>query len=251
MAEFDEAAAARTRAADLILKSADMLAAFEAVNGHRGDLEAIRDHGARAEALNLAQTEAQRAGTTATLDLLNEIAGVQREYVLIMAAVKAARAALADQEEPPEELIAQLDAILKDEARVTVRTTTFEDGSTVKKQQASRAQEAVRAEIERDASSLIALTEAHAELAARRVDVARLTRLRDRAAALAGKLATRSEKKGGAKGSTKAEHDAVNRQNLRWEGTARTLTLAAERHDGIAQLLKDAARSKKKKKKKA
>src|SRR5690606_20046743 len=109
--------------------------------------------------------------------------------------------------------------------------------------------EAVRAEIERDASSLIALTEAHAELASRRVDVARLTRLRDRAKALAGKLATRSEKKGGAKGTTKAEHDAVRRQNLRWEGTSRTLTLAAERHDGIAQLLKDAVRSKTKKKK--
>lgn len=137
MAEFDEATAARTRAADLILKSADMLATFEAVNGHKGDLEAIRDHGARAEALNLAQTEAQRAGTTATLDLLNEIAGVQREYVLIMGAVNGHRAALADQEEPPEELIAKVDAILKNEAQVTVRTTTFEDGSTVKKQQAS------------------------------------------------------------------------------------------------------------------
>ena len=245
MAEFDDATAARTRAAALILQSEEMLAAFEAVNGHKGDLAAIRDHGARAETLNLAQTEAQREGTAATLDLLNEIAAVEREYVQIMAAVKAHRAALADQEEPPKELIANLDAIVKNEAQVTVRTTPLEDGSSKKKKQASRGQEAVRAEVERDASSLLALTEAHAGLAARRIDVARLTRLRDRAASLAGKLAVRSEKKGRAKGSTKAEHEAVKRQNLRWDGTYPTLALAAARHDGIAQLLQDTTRTRK------
>ena len=240
MSTFNTTVAARTRAANLILTTPDMLAAFEGASGDKADLEAIRAHGARAETLNLAQTDAQRKAKGATIELLSEIAALQREYLVIMAALSAIRAALADTEAPPKELIAQLDAILANEAQVSVRTTTFEDGSTTKKKRASQAQEAVRSEIERDAISLIELTAVHPALAARRIDVPRLERLRDGAKGLAGKLATRSEKKGGAKGTTKAEREAVKRQSLRWDGTYKTLTLAAASHDGIAQLLKDA-----------
>jgi len=244
MAVFDETVAARTRAADQILTTPEMLQVYDAVAGAKEDLEAIRDHGARAETLNLAQSEAQRSGNEATLKLLEELRWVTSEYAVIMAAVRAARSALADREEPPKELIAKVDAILKNEAQGTVRSKTLEDGSSTKKKQASRAQEAVRAEIERDATSLIELTDVHAALAARRIDLARLAQLRDRAKALAGKLATRSEKKGGAKGTTKAEAEAVQRQSLRWDGAYGTLALAGERHPGIAQLLKDAVRKK-------
>lgn len=106
------------------------------------------------------------------------------------------------------EVLEQVDAILKDETQISVRTTTLADGSTQKKRQASKAQEATRAEIERDASALIELTEIHAGLGQRRIDLARLTQLRDRARALSGKLAKRSEKKGAAKGVTKSELSA-------------------------------------------
>lgn len=236
---FDDVVAARTRAAIQMLETADMLEAYLVAGGKQTDLTAIRDHGTRAEALNLAQTAAQASGGAATLTLLQELAWVQREYVTIMAALRSERVDLVEAGATPE-VLERVDAILKDETQVSVRTTTFADGSTQKKRQASKAQEATRAEIERDANALIELTEIHAGLGQRRIDLARLTQLRDRARALSGKLAKRSEKKGAAKGVTKSERDAVKLQTTRWGASYGTLSIAAATHAGIAQLLKDA-----------
>lgn len=238
---FDDVVAARTRAAAQILRSPEMLEAYLASGGAEDDLRAIRDHGARAEALNLAQTKAQGSGETATLQLLEELAWVQREYVLIMGALRGERGALVETG-ASSDLIAEIDRILEDEAQVSIRTAALADGTTKSSRASSKAQEATRAEIERDMSSLIALTGVHDGLARRRIDVARLTRLRDRAQALTGKLATRAQQKGAAKGATKAEREAVERQSTRWGASYRTLTIAAASNAGIAQLIKEAAR---------
>lgn len=236
---FEDVVAARTRAAAQILASPEMLEAYLASGGAEGDLTAIRDHGQRAEALNLAQTQAQGTGEAATLKLLEELASVQREYVLIMSALRAERGAQVEAG-APSELVQQIDNILDDEAQVSVNVTALADGTTKKTRKSSKAQEATRAEIERDMNSLIELTGAHAGLAARRIDLARMTQLRDRARALTGKLATRTEKKGAAKGATKAEREAVRQQNARWGASYRTLALAAVSNAGIKQLLQDA-----------
>lgn len=63
---FDDEVAARTRAAAQILAHDEMLAVFRSVFGAEEDLTAIRDHGRRAEAQNLAQTKAQEGGSLAT-----------------------------------------------------------------------------------------------------------------------------------------------------------------------------------------
>lgn len=235
---FNDTVAARTRAAAQILQSEEMLAVFKSVYGSEADLTAIRDHGRRAEALNLAQTKAQEAGSVATLQLLEELADVQRKYVLFMSALRAERGAQVEAGAPAE-LIKQIDTILADQAQVSVYTAVLADGARTRSQKPSKAQEATRAEIERDLQLMIELTELHPALAARNVTVEGLTALRDRAKALAGKLATRAERKGGAKGATKAEREAAKQQSIRWSASYGTLAAAAAEHPGIAQLLRE------------
>ncbi len=243
---FDDVVAARTRAASQILGSPELLAKYVAAGGKDADLIAIRDHGQRAEALNLGQGQSKTAGTVATLDLLTELAAVQREYAQIMAIVRAVRGELDDVEEGREaDLIEALDGILENQAQVSVRTTAVAEGATRKKRAPSRGQEPVRAEIERDAIALIELTGAHAALAERQVDVPRLERLRDRARGLSGKLATRAARKGSAKGATKGEREAVTRQSKKWSACYGVLAQAAGNDASLAALLRDAADKKK------
>ena len=101
---YDDVVAARTRAAIQILETADMLEAYLVAGGKPTDLTSIRDHGTRAEALNLAQTAAQASGGAATLAVLQELAWVQREYVTIMAALRSERVDLVEAGATPEVL---------------------------------------------------------------------------------------------------------------------------------------------------
>lgn len=242
---FDDVVAARTRAASQILGSEALLRAYEQVGGMRDDLVMIRDQGLRAEALNLGQGQSKTASEAATLSLLTELAEVQREYAQVMAVVRAVRGELDEAEGGRDaELIKALDRIIKNEAQVSVRTAPVAEGEARRKRAPSRGQEPVRAEIERDAVALLELPAAHPLLGARKVDAARLERLRDRARGLAGKLATRAERKGSAKAVTKTEREAVKRQTRKWSDCYALLAQAANLEAGIAGLLRDAAEKK-------
>ena len=194
-----------------------------------------------AMALSLAQGQAQGAGSGATAALLGEFAGVQREYSKVMAVAHAVRSDLA-RAHASAEALKEMDRILKDEAALTVQTVTLPDGKKSRSARRSRAQEAVRAEIARDAGALLALRAATAPLAARGVPAGRLQRLKTAAEALSGRLGERTSKKGAAKGATKAEKEAVAAQSAVWSAHYRILAQAAEANEMIRSLLKDAAR---------
>src|SRR5262249_27876827 len=71
--------AARTRAAQQILDTSDLLSLYESVGGLVADLHAIRDAGLAAEAQALAQSSAKSAGEAATLEVLTAFAALQKE----------------------------------------------------------------------------------------------------------------------------------------------------------------------------
>lgn len=77
-------------------------------------------------------------------------------------------------------------------------------------------------------------------LAARRVDLARLTKLRDDADALAGHLATRVADKAERKLATAAENAAVKAQRRKWGGVYRILASLTDPR--VRELLKEASR---------
>lgn len=239
---FNPVVAARTRAAQQILSIPELLAAYQTEGGLEKDLATIRDQGLLAEALNLAQGQAQGSGTGATATLLARFAELQREYARVMAVLHAVREDLAESA-APEDLLAQVDKILVNEAALTVITVTSPDGKeTRKKPTRSQAHEALRAEIEKDARALHALDAVHEPLAARKVDSPRLKKLADSAADLAGKLSDRVAKKGAAKGATQAERDAVAAQKKKWSSCYRILAGLAATDARADALLKDAAR---------
>ncbi len=244
---FNPTASARTRAAEAILGTPDLLARYAAAGGLREDLEAIRDAGLRAEALNLAQTQAQAAGGGATTSLLQGFAAVQRDYSRTMAVATAARADLA-RSAAPADVIAALDGILANEATVVVQTpaapAAAAPGEPPPRRRAvrSHSQEALRAEIEKDARALAALGGARAALEARGVTAARLGALGDAARALAGRLSDRATKKGAARGATRDEREAVTAQKERWGASYRLLAQVGAADARVAALLREAAR---------
>jgi hypothetical protein len=107
----------------------------------------------------------------------------------------------------------------------------------------STSTEALRAEIAKDAKALIASKAAHKALTKRTVSVARLEKLQAGAEELAGKLAERATKKGASRTATAAKSDAVERQSKRWGATYRVLAMVAQADARVAELLKEAARS--------
>lgn len=240
--------AARTRAAKQILGSAELLAIYEDAGGLREDLEAIRDAGVSAEAQSLAQSTTKGDGKAATLDVLTAFATLQREYTAVMGAVQAVRGDLA-RAGAPKDVVTALDQVLVNEAQVVIVSVPQEDGGKKRRATASESQEALRAEIARDAKALLALTAAHQALGRRKVDEPRLTGLRDAAEALSGKLAERATKKGAAKAATSAKSDSVKDQSQRWGECYRLLALTGQRDERVAQLLKEAALAEKKGKK--
>ncbi|HSN97026.1 MAG TPA: hypothetical protein VLS89_01975 [Candidatus Nanopelagicales bacterium] len=239
--------AARTRAAQQILGDQGLLTRYEAVGGLSDDLEAIRDAGLRAEAQSLLQSTSKGQGKAATLDVLQAFAALQREYMGLMAAVQAARGDLA-RTGASNDLLAALDQILVNEAQVVVVSAPQPEGENGKKRRArSVSQEALRAEISRDAKALLELGAAHEALTRRKVDTARLSRLQEDAEALAGQLAERAVKKGAGKAATNGKSDAVKEQSDRWAECYRLLALVGQRDERVAQLLKEAAQALKKK----
>ena len=238
--------AARTRAAQQILDHSDLREVYESVGGLPADLEAIRDAGLAAEAQLLAQSSAKSAGSAATLDVLTAFAALQKEYVAVMAAVQASRRDL-EKANAAADVLAEVDRILVNEAQVVVSTTAQPDGSKKRKASRSMSQEALRAEIAKDAAALLALGASHDALAARKVTKERLEKLHTDAEALSGKLAVRTVKKGEQKAMTAARADTVADHSAIWQACYRLLALAGQNDARISALLRDAARPKKSK----
>jgi hypothetical protein len=240
---FNDTVAARTRTAAQILASTELRAIFEAHGGLVEDLEQVRDAGLRAEALNQAQTEAQAQGKAGTLTVLERFGALQREYKAVMAIVQATRHDLARAGAAGEVLTA-VDQILVDETQVTLRLVpSADETAATRKARAARSQEAVRAEIQKDAGNLVRLTAIHPALQRRRVDLARLEKLESDAAALAKHLADRTERKGAARFSTAAERAAVADQAAQWSAIRRILVAVAHADTRIESLLRETKRA--------
>lgn len=233
---FTAQVAARTGAAEEILKTKALLDVYLAKGGKKKDLETIRDRGLEAQAFNLGQSTAGGAGKAATLDVLTAFVDAQREYVAIMAIVRAARHDLEEAGASADTLKA-IDQILLNETAVIISTAATQEGKPVRKAAHSQSQEDVRAEISKDAAALVALDAAHAELAERKVSLDRMKKLFAAAEALRGKLSTRVAKKGAAKGVTTSEHAAVSAQRKRWGSAYGVLALAGEANSTIQGLL--------------
>jgi len=165
-------------------------------------------------------------------------AELQRTYSAVMAIV---RAAIEDALEAGNVALADaLERILASEATIIVQSPAAADGKRSSKR--AQSQEALRAEIEKDAGALLKLTEAHAHLAGRKLTIAQLTSLRDNAKALSGRMSERTTKKGAGKGATQAERDAVAVQSKRWNASYRLLAQVGRSDTRLAALLKDAAK---------
>jgi hypothetical protein len=230
---FSPVVAARPRTARSILDTPALLAIYQEVGGLPSDLDAIVVAGTHAEAGALGQSQSKGAQQAATLDVNKSFIEVQREYVAVMSVVQAVLKDVAGD----AATVAALKQILVNEAPVVITTTA----SGAKKSRKSTSHEALRAEIDRDASALLALQPAAAALAARKVDAARLTKLQADAHALSGKLAVSTTQKGAKKAATQATYQAVAEQKLAWQAAYRLLHLVGVRDARVAALLKESA----------
>ena len=245
---FDSTIAARTRAAAQILSTPELFASYEAKGGIKEDLESIRDHGQKAEALSQAQSAAQATGSAATLYVLGNFVGLQKEYTAVMAVLQAARLDL-EKAKAPIEVMSAVDRILVNEAEVAIRTVALPEGKSKKTAVARVSQEALRAEIAKDARALLDLTAIHPVLERRKVDAPRLSAMIAVAESLSGKLAERATAKGAQKLATTAMHDAVAEQKQVWGACYRLLAAVGGEDARVGQLLKEAARKRVKAKK--
>lgn len=112
---FDSTVAARTRAAQQILSTPELLAAYVALGGLAADLQAIVAAGRDAEISNHAQGSARSDGKSATAEVLRSFDALQRDYSLVMAVVRAVRAAVA-RANPDDALLTRLDDIIANTA---------------------------------------------------------------------------------------------------------------------------------------
>lgn len=246
---FDSRVAARTRAAEQVLRSKELLTLYEAVGGLKSDLEEIRDLGQQAEALSGVRSGRKAAAGAATLTVLHQFADLQREYVAVMAVVVAVRRDL-QRAGASQKTLQALGQILQNEAQVTLSPAPVPaegppptPGGTTRGRKArrSQSQEAIRAEIARDAAGLLALKEAHAALAKRGVSVKRLGALAEAAAALTASLASRAESRGQGEAATASLSELVTQQRLAWGACYRLLTAVASQDDRVRLLLTEAA----------
>jgi hypothetical protein len=238
---FNSVVAARARTAMQILETADLLEKYEALGGLRRDLAAIGQAGLEAEAANLAQSQSSAAGKGATVEVLAAFAALQREYAAVMSVVRAVRVEQA-RNSAPAQLIGKLDGIIANEAELSVTVSVDDGGAKRRRVRKSKSQEALRAEIAKDARALLELSELRDALAERRVDGSRLEALRQSAEDLSGLLAVRSASKGVAKASVQAERDAVKRQGEIWKGCSRLLWALADKDERVRSLLQEARR---------
>jgi hypothetical protein len=261
---FDSIVATRTSVAREILTTPELVAAYERRGGKRADLERIVEHGQLAERRYQTRSEAQAAGVAATTTALTEFTVLQSENTEVMAAV---RATVNDLREAsaPEEVLQALNKILANETRVVLRPVEDQgksEGGDEGKSEGqgggaedqgkpprprrhavrSQSQEAIRAEIQKDAGALLQLTAAHPALAERQVTKARLEALYANAQSLSGRLATRVVRKAEALGATNAVRNAAAAQRRVWSASYGLLTLAAQDDIRIRQLLAAASR---------
>ena len=238
---FNDTVAARTRAAEHIQNTPDLLALYEKHGGLGTDLTRIMDAGRRAELLTHARGAVEASGTAATLSLLESFAALQSEYVAVMAVVQAVALDLetAEADTETQESVAK---ILKNESRVVIRTVENEDEEEKKKVAVkSKSQDALRAEIQKDASALLELPVVLDALSKRNVTKDRLEKLRDAAKELAGMLAERAAAKGAGKDATKEIREAVKDQKRVWSACYRILALVGHADERVRNLLADAA----------
>jgi len=240
---FDATVAARTRAAKQILESSELLAKYVALGGLPRDLEAVRDKGVLAEAANLGQSESKSEGKVATVDVLASFASLQKEYSAVMAVVQAVRGELV-RGGGADELVTRLDDILANEAPLTVKTTIADGGEKARKATRAMSQEALRAEIAKDAGAILALPAVHGALAERRVGTDRLSSLMAAAEELSGKLAARASAKGAGKTATQIEREAISVQRAVWGGSYRILAMLGAEDTRVRSLLGEASAQK-------
>lgn len=224
-ASFNSEVAGRTSAASKILNTAELLTQFEAVGGLKSDLEAIVAHGKEAEALNQSQGALTRDKSAAAARSQEAFAAVQREYAAVMNVVAALHAELTLAGD--KESVQRLKGIMASEAETAFSLKDAGDGAQKKKARRLVTQEALRAEIVRDAQSLLDFTAIAPRLAARRVDTARLQALKISAEALTGKVEERVASAAERKAATAKEMAAVSAQSLHWSSVSRLLSAMA------------------------
>jgi hypothetical protein len=236
---FDFVVAARTRTAAEILRNPDLLAAVLRHGGRREDLEKIQMYGQRAEVLHQERSGAKAAGRVATVTVKSRFMTLRREHRKVLAAV---RAVLNDmrEAEAPTEAVGAVAQILNDETAVRQRLVEGEDGTIQRQVVRSRTREAIRAEIQKDAGALLALTTIHPALAERKVDQTRLTQLYNDAQALSGQFAERVVRKAEGVSATWSTRGAAAAQRRIWGSTFDILALAAKDDVRIRELLADA-----------
>lgn len=157
-----------------------------------------------------------------------------------MRVMRALRGELARAKAQPA-LLAAVDGILRNEAPVTV-STVEKQGRKKRRMRKSVSQEVVRAEVAKDIAALLALTEVHERLAARRVTVARLEALRRAAESLPEVRAAQLIGQGERKMATQATRDAVTQQRAAWGSTYQLLRALGQQDERVRSLLKAAAR---------
>lgn len=238
---FNSTVAARTRCAIAILGEERLLKRYIALGGLPRDLELIRELGLQAEAANLAQANAKRERTGASLDALKKFADLQREYAAVMSVLLAVKGDLVF-EQADAGIVSKVEKILVNEAELSVATVQDEAGNKKRKTRRTASQEAIRAEVEKDAGELAGFADIHKALAARGVTEERIKNLKQASSGLKDALATRTVKKGGAQTSTGEEHQAVEQQRLRWGTSYRLLAALGAENPSVAALLKEAAR---------
>ena len=238
---YDATVAARTRAADLVLADSTLLAAYQDIGGLPADLQKISTHGHTAELLDQAQSTAQAAGGAATMTVLTAFAALQKGYVALMDVLTIVLHDLVESKASPA-LVSEVEKIMVNEAEVFFKVRTDDKGAQKRVAVKRTTQEAVRAEIGKDARALLALAAVHPMLAERKWDKARLDKLAADADAMAGKLAERAYHKGSSKEATAAMRDAVAAQKKVWGGCYRLLAALARTSPQVAQLLSEAAR---------
>lgn len=233
---FNSEVAARTLAASKLLNTAELLTQFEAAGGLRSDLEAIVAHGKEAEAFHQSQGILTKAKSNSAVSVQDAFLAVQREYAAIMDVVASLNAELVKAGDKAS--IATIKKIQENETEVAFNTEALADGSKKRKGRRERTQAATRAEISRDANELLNLKAIAPRLAARRVDEARLLKLKADADALAGLVADRVATATERKLATAREQEAVRNQYLHWQSMSRIAKSVAKREIGMLDIIR-------------
>ncbi|HEX2570642.1 MAG TPA: hypothetical protein VH877_13885 [Polyangia bacterium] len=255
---FNSIVATRTRVADQILQSAEYLSIYVSQGGRPEDLRQVVDLGQRAELQHQEQTLAHAAGGAAIESVQIQFGAMHGEYHKIKAALRVVEKDLRDTGASVE-VLRTVRQILIDESEKVLLPAPDEGAPTpkgapvpdqgapapegappkTKRRRAvrSRSREAFRAEVQKDVGLLIQLEAAHTALAERKVDLQRLKKLQSDAQALTGKLATRTERKGEAKGKTRTLRGTVTEQRRVWGTIYPLLELAGQADPRIAELL--------------